>query len=198
MSSQGKRARKAIVERIRKEAWEAHAAGKPRSSCPYRYCDQYQWENAWDSAEFARVRAEEDRMTQERDDYMRRQAMDHDLLAMRDRSHTQRYGRATRPLVVAGSVPPVLLDFENVRAGVIERIERTGSFEWDLSRMAPSPRERMEQALRDVGVEEGRIAAVMRSLCAVNDVVAAVEYERGVRDGMSRARNRPGDGDMGG
>lgn len=132
-------------------------------------------------------------MTQERDDYMRRQEADHALLDMRTRTERQ---------PSAGPLPqsnvPKSQVFSDIRAAVFEQIERDGSFEWKTGGSSPSPRDRIVTILRQHGVEDACIASALPSLCSVVDEAAALEYHRGERDGVSRTRNRPGDGDMGG
>lgn len=132
-------------------------------------------------------------MTQERDDYMRRQEADHALLDMRTRTGR---GPSCGPNIQHNV--PRTLEFAAIRAGVVEQIERDGSFEWKTGGSSPSPRDRIVTILRQHGVEDACIASALPSLCSVVDEVAALEYHRGERDGVSRTRNRPGDGDMGG
>lgn len=131
-------------------------------------------------------------MTQERDDYMRRQEADHALLDMRTRT-----GRQPSRGPLPQSNVPKSQTFADIRAAVFEQMDRTGEFTWPTGH-APSPRERMEGILRDVGVAPDRIAAAMPALCTVLDEICTREYHRGERDGVSRSQNRPGDGDMGG
>lgn len=49
MSAQRKAQRRLEIEAIRENAREAFAAGQHRSSCPYDYCNKYQWENEYDA-----------------------------------------------------------------------------------------------------------------------------------------------------
>lgn len=51
MSSARKRARRAEIEIVRANARASHQLGFRRNQCPYRYSDQYQWENEWDRCE---------------------------------------------------------------------------------------------------------------------------------------------------
>jgi hypothetical protein len=73
-------------------------------------------------------------VTQERDDYMRRQEADHALLGMRDPLHTQRYGRALRPLP-SQSIPPG--DTASLDADVTQRTDA------DLLRLIAADHQRL-------------------------------------------------------
>lgn len=121
-------------------------------------------------------------MTDERDDYMRRQAMDHDMIAMREPRYVQQFGRALRPVPVA--------DMKHVTFA---------HGEFTLPAVAPdrTPGEKILLLLANAGVATSKIDHVMP---AIHNIIAAVErraFYAGVREAQSRAANKPGDGDMG-
>lgn len=124
-------------------------------------------------------------MTQERDDYMRRQEADHDLLRMRQLN------------AVPGRAPVPILDYVGIQKEVARQLDLVGEYEM-LHRLVFSPRARVEDVMRKAGASDEWIAFVIGDVCSVMDELSAREYYRGVSDGHSRARNRPGDGDMGG
>lgn len=111
----------------------------------------------------------------DRDDYMRRQEMDHDLLRQRDPNHTQRVGRGLR---TPGNFP-------------------LQTFEWALPQF-PSPIEQFRELCQMhelSGIDIDKIAPAVEQM--LGNVYRA-GYRDGERMGMSRARSSPGNGDMGG
>jgi len=121
-------------------------------------------------------------MTQERDDYMRRQEADHDLLRMRD-PHMQRFGRGTR-LVSPADMQHVVHDH--------------GTFTFPLARAAPTTIQRIEALCVAAGASPEWFATIAPGLGDILRTAALSAFERGSDDARSRAANKPGDGDMGG
>lgn len=119
-------------------------------------------------------------MTAERDDYMRRQEAEHDLLRMRDQQTT---GRGSR------FIPPAQMQHV-----VCEH----GEFIFPHQEPERTPSEKILLLLANAGVETKKLDHVMP---AITKIIAAAQqkaFEAGSRDAQSRATNKPGDGDMGG
>lgn len=130
-------------------------------------------------------------MTQDRDDYMRRQEADHDLLRMRN--STQMYGRGIRPVV-----PPEVLDFATIQADVAKQIEEMGSFEFTTGGPPPTPAERIHKLLRDSGISGKKLFHVMPGIANIILDAEITSFRKGSEDARSRLASRPGDGDTGG
>lgn len=71
------------------------------------------------------------------------------------------------------------------------------TFEWD-TREAPSPLDAFRALCVAAGASDVWVAHVTPGFLNIVQRAVRAAYDHGSRDGASRSRNRPGDGDMGG
>lgn len=123
-------------------------------------------------------------MTQDQDDYMRRQEMDHDLLRQRDPNHTQRVGRALR---TPGGFPPRTFEFDTPKPPPL---------------LTDEERVKITTIMTGQGIAQGTadmcLHFMMPTLQAMVQRHRDEAYRDGERGGMTRVVNTPGNGDMGG
>lgn len=71
------------------------------------------------------------------------------------------------------------------------------TFEFDTAEM-PTPIEKFRKLLKNAGASDAWCDHVTPGFKRILQEATAKAYAQGSRDGTSRSRNRPGDGDMGG